>query len=100
MKLTEYKSESLGTIHIKSMRLSDRQQVFSLAKEHGDHFLAPATLSVCIVAKDGTPLKTIDEWDEYGEEHYSECIAMYLKAVEVNDIGGAQATKKSKSPKS
>lgn len=93
MRKTTVKSAVLGDLTIVGLKMSQRFQVTRESGEDND-LLVSRMLAMSIVASNGKPLKTADEWDDYGGEHFSDAMMLFGEVMRFNDFQGEDAQKK------
>lgn len=96
MRTTTVTCEPLGGVTLRTLKLSERQ---NLTEEGGDDLgVFLLMLHKCVVDEQGEPLKTVDEWDEFGGDYKPSAEQLFEDCMDHNDMRGEQATKKSEQP--
>lgn len=93
MKTTRYTSPVLGEVTLATLKMSQRFDITGTSGDN-DTLLVAKMLAASVVGKDGKPLKTVDEWDDYGGENFADAMAMFSAVMQLNDIKGTAAEKK------
>lgn len=93
MRTKIVESVVLGDVTIAGLRMSQRFLLMEAA-EQDDKLVIMEMLHRCIIDEEGNPLKTVDEWDVYGGDHFSDAIMLFKECKEFNDFSGKQAEKK------
>lgn len=84
--------DGLGEVTIRPLKLSQR---FSLNDEgNDDNMMVVKILHMSVVDAEGRPLKTQDEWDDFGGQHFQSAMSLFKDCMEMNDFDGTQAEKK------
>lgn len=92
-RTTTVKSAVLGDLTIAGLKMSQRFQVTRESGEDND-LLVASLLAISILGSNGKPLKTADEWDEYGGEHFTDAMMLFGEVMRFNDFNGEDAQKK------
>lgn len=81
-----------GDVVVRGLRLSERlsmeQRIARLTGAPGAHgatdadvnTIIPGLLGVCVLASDGAPLWTEDDWQAFGAQHKGEAVALFNAA--------------------
>ena len=83
--------EELKGFFCSGIRLSHRLKWGEESKEN-EHMMIPSLLAISVVDKDGKPVKSADEWDEWGADFNAEIHELFSQCLGM--IGTAKDAKK------
>jgi len=93
MRTTVVESAVLGDVIIAGLRMSQRFSLMEAANKD-DKMAIMEMLRLCVVDAEGKPLKTFDEWDEFGGDHFEDALMLFRECKDFNDFSGKKAEKK------
>lgn len=83
--------DGLGEVTVQPLKMSQR---FSLNEDEDPNLLVVRMLHMSVVDDKGCPLKTQDEWDVFGGQHFQAAMSLFQECMALNDFDGSQSVKK------
>jgi len=86
-----------GEVIVRGMLLGERLTIMSAAREEGGavaYAHVCQVLAMCVLAEDGKPVYTAEEWEQFGARHMVEALELFTKCQSLSGLDG-EAVKKS-----
>lgn len=86
-----------GEVIVRGMLLSERLAIIGAARQEGDAVTfdhVARVLAMCVLADDGKPVFTAEQWEQFGATHMVEALELFSKCQALSGLDG-EASKKS-----